>query len=272
MLSNVPCVPVTGTLEPSGRSPGSRERPLVVYFGHHKAGTRWARLIIEELARVANLTCASTSSPKWFGHDLQAFVDDRGIDVLSYTNAEPRYLEQLRDFRGVHIIRDPRDMVVSAYFSHLLSHTTDDWPELVEHRGRLADLSTSAGLLADIAFTARLSTDGYELRPFDAMRTWDYARRNVLELRFETVIDRPVHAFASVVEFMDLPVGRDVVAKIVQANRFEVLTGGRAPGSERVDSHYRRGVPGDWRHHLKPAHLDALAAATGDVVTALGYR
>jgi Sulfotransferase domain len=246
-------------------------RQLIAFFGHHKSGTRWVGLVLESLASAAGLRWQCVSNAKWFGYDLQRYVDEHAIDVLSYTNAEIRYVEQLRRFRGFHVIRDPRDMLVSAYFSHRESHGTEYWPELVAHRVRLTELSQPAGLLCDLQFTVRLPTDGYELRPFDAMAAWDYGRPDVLELRFEQLVADPVGSFAAAVEFVGLPASREEVARAVKAHTFETLSGGRKPGEVREGHHYRSGVPGDWRRFLEVRHVAALARETGDLAARLGY-
>ncbi len=261
----------TGELSMEGHQL-DRDRPLFAFFGHHKAGTRWIGLILETLANSLGLRWECVSNPKWFGHDLQAYVENKGIDVLSFSNADRRYVEKLRGFRGFHVVRDPRDMVVSAYFSHLASHRTEYWPELVPHRERLARLSRSDGLLLDIEFTTRLPTDGYELRPFQAMAEWDYKRAETLEMRFEDLIANPVEAFAAVVDHLGLPVNGLATERAVAANGFEVLSGGRRPGEEDAASHYRLGVPGDWRRYLKQSHLELLEERNGDIATLLGYE
>lgn len=66
-------------------------------------------------------------------------------DVLCYVNAEIGSVRPLRDYRGFHVIRDPRDVGVSGYFSHLHSHPIGDWYELAEHRRELQSLPRHEG-------------------------------------------------------------------------------------------------------------------------------
>jgi hypothetical protein len=64
-------------------------------------------------------------SPENFGSRLDQFVREKDFGFLSYINADRAFIEQLdMPFRA-------RDVVVSAYFSHLHSHSTSEWPELV---------------------------------------------------------------------------------------------------------------------------------------------
>jgi hypothetical protein len=245
--------------------------PLLAYFGHHKTGTRWIDMILESLAKVTGLRYGSVCNPPWFQFDLQAFAEKHDIEILSYTNAEQRYVNQLRRFRGFHVIRDPRDMAISAYFSHLLSHPTMHWPELGPHRDLLRKLPKPDGILADMRFTSTLPTDGYNLQPYQAMANWDYDSESVLELKFEELIGDPLAGFSSVLSHLGLDVPRLRLEEILAATSFEVLSGGRSRGQEDVTAHYRRGIPGDWRQHFELRHKDYFAQLTGDLAVKLGY-
>jgi Sulfotransferase domain len=245
--------------------------PLLVYFGHHKAGSRWIELVLGDIAAATGLRFASVCNPAWIGYDVQAFADARGLDMIAYTNAEPRYISQLRDYLGFHVIRDPRDMAVSAHFSHLSSHPTDYWPELVQHREVLRGLPESEGLIADMRFTARLPTDGYDLRPYEAMANWDYTSAAIQEMRFEALTRDPSLGFRAVLSHLRLDVPDAIVEETLTRYSFAALSGGRSPGQEDRSAHYRRGVPGDWRRHFGAQHREEFSRLHGDLVAQLGY-
>jgi hypothetical protein len=245
--------------------------PLLVYFGHHKSGSRWIEMVLGDIAAAAGLRCGSACNPAWFGYDLQEFVDARRLDVLAYTNAEPAYVRQLRDYLGFHVIRDPRDMAVSAYFSHLSSHPTEYWPELIAHRAALSKLPKPAGLIADMRFTARLPTDGYDLRPYDAMADWDYSSRVVHEMRFEDLIGDPGASFRVILAHLRLRAPDTVLQRTLARYSFEALSGGRSPGQEDRTAHYRQGAPGDWRRHFDPGPAAEFSRLHGDLAVRLGY-
>lgn len=244
---------------------------LLVYFGHHKSGSRWIDIIFEEIAAASGLRYGRVCNPGWAGGDLQAFADARGLDVLAYTNADPAYVRQLRDYLGFHVIRDPRDMAVSAYFSHLSSHPTEHWPELAAHRAALRDMPKSDGLVADMRFTARLPTGGCDLRPYDALASWDYASETVCEMRFEDLTRDAGTGFRAALEHLRLRVPSTLLDRILARYSFEALSGGRSPGQEDQAAHYRRGIPGDWRRHFEPRHRAEFTRLHGDLAVRLGY-
>lgn len=277
------------------------EQPLLAFFGHHKCASTWVHRIMSDFARHAGLTSAYLYGPDQFDHDLPAYVRETGAQLISFVNAESRYIADLPDFRAFHVVRDPRDLLVSAYFSHLHSHPTRAWPELVPHRERLKSVSKSEGLILEVEFLDFA---------YNAMRDWDYDRAEILELRQEDLTRAPYDGFLRIFGFLGLldtsdfdrrarlshwkQLVRNIAAErvpglsglhepmwsfpgerilgLVYEHRFDKLAGGRSAGDEDVKSHYRKGTPGDWRNHFDADVLAAFKARHGDLVTLLGYE
>ena len=285
-------------------------KPLYVFFGHHKCATGWIDSILRETCFHLGWRFRIVHRPVDFAGygTLGRLVAAERPDVLAYTNADRQHLADLPPFRGFHVIRDPRDVVLSGYFSHRHSHSTEGWPELAAHRAQLQRVSKEEGLLLEMAFSkARL----------DQMRNWNYTRPDVLELKMEYVTANPVEAFCTVYAFLGmlndeargLPAraltslvmklnvlnqrGRRFtpfhwplspfrfplrglsprrVETIVGRKRFERLSGGRRRGQENVQSHYRKGQPGDWRNHFTADHVAYFAQEFGGLLVDLGYE
>jgi hypothetical protein len=255
------------------------ETPLLAYFGHHKAASRWIRFIVGEACEQLGLRWIYVHNPRQFDADLKRFVEEKQVDFLIHANSKLEHLTSLSDqVRGFHVIRDPRDVAVSAYFSHLHSHTTDDFPRLVEHREKLRKATKEEGLLLEFEFLGE---------QHQALSTWDYHMPNVLELRMEEVIQAPHESFERIFAFLGLLDGRpdswpdgvslpkltaSQVAEIVERNDFAHKSGGRQPGEEDVQSHYRKGVPGDWRNHFTDKHKDYVKKNLNGLLVKLGYE
>lgn len=165
--------------------------------------------------------------------------------------------------RGVHVIRDPRDTVVSGYFSHRDSHPEGQWLE--EHRGRLQHLSRHDGLLAELTFKATRQV-------MDETSRWDFQQPDVLELRMEDLIEAPLDQMRKAFEFLRLDelLDIDTLLGIVDAHSFEAKAAGRTRGQEDPKSHYRKGVAGDWRNHFDQEHIALFKQLYGDLVVRLG--
>ena len=281
------------------------------YFGHHKCGSTMILKIIEKVCRYMGIGHRHFHSPKIWGHDVnhltfQAFAQQEKLDFVSYTSADARLIGDKTALRGFHVVRDPRDIVVSSYFSHRYSHPTDGWPELVEFRKVLEKLPKDEGLLENMKFTAKLPIDGWTTDLFETLKAWDYKSPNILELRFEDIVASPYQSFLTIFEFLGLIDGTDahslsslldislyklrsrhpqipaikrleeipgwVVLSFVYDNRFSKLSAGRKAGEENVKSHYRKGESGDWRNHFTDAHKAFFKSHYNDVLVRLGYE
>jgi hypothetical protein len=242
-------------------------REMRAYFGHHKAASKWATLILADLASSLGLRALTVyGSYDWDGYpSLGAAVADASPDLLIDSNAWQADADSLRPFRGFHMVRDPRDMIVSGYFSHRYSHP-EVFPELLPHRAELASLDVDAGISREIEFSGQF---------IDAMSTWNYAQPHVLEVRMEDVVDDPVAQWTAIVAYLRWPhpaSDPEFLAEILERHSFRRLAGGRDRGDLDITHHYRRGVAGDWRNYLNADHLAQIRQRYGDLVERLGYE
>ncbi len=257
---------------------------LITFCGHHKGGTVWISKIVASVCRALVMQGEYINSPKRFNFDLEAFVRNNEFDFICYANADIAYVKRLKNVKGFHVIRDPRDIIVSGYFSHRNSHPTSNWPELSLHREALGRLPKEEGLLREMVFSKTLRTDGVDLNLFGSMQQWDYAMPNMLELKFEDIIEQPRERLRDVFEFLGLLVQNEEeaysqskispkkFAEIIDRNDFTRQAGGRKRGEEDEKSHYRKGISGDWRNHFSPRHKEFFNHLYGDLLIQLGYE
>ena len=287
---------------------------LRAYFGHHKCASTWVwqilagvcreiglrhRLMVDPHAPMAHgpLTDYSATFER---EALGGYLRNVGTDVVSCINADQSQLEAVGAGRGVHVIRDPRDIIVSAYFSHRNSHPVEGLPHLAEHRERLRAVPQEEGIFLEMDFSAR---------ELDDLATWDYDRPDVLELTMEALTDRPYEGFIEIFAFFELlewdepyrmkdrthmflrralnrlgarpglsalrrptKATGDLLLGMVYQNRFETRARGRKAGEENVKSHYRKGVAGDWANHFTSEHVAVFKERYGNLLVRLGYE
>jgi len=287
-------------------SPVSRSleqaRSLRVYFGHHKCMTSWVNHLLSRVCAELNWNFVAVEEPHLLDMSLSEYVPRNKVDMLAYIDPDLEIVRTLGEFVGFHIIRDPRDIAVSAYFSHLYSHPTDELPKLVAYRAQLQKLSKDDGLLLEM-----------ELRreEFEQLCEWDYAQENVLELKMEDVIANPYDQMVRALLFIEaatdktrlrtrllaavasgirdlghlyripsMIVPKYVLSKIpvefllgyIYEYRFSEMAKGRAQGVEDACSHYRKGVAGDWVNHFKPQHKEYFKYNYNNILLKLGYE
>jgi len=204
------------------------------------------------------------NNPQDFDKDLAAAIPDPPRTFLCYMNADVRYLRSIGRLRGFHLVRDPRDVVVSAYFSHLHSHPL--FGELGEHREKLQSVPETEGILLEL--------EGRK-HQFQAMLDWDYDDPRILELRMEDVTNDATTLIPRIFEFLGLGPDQGLVPElldqVVHSRDFASLAG-RPPGEEDVTSHYRKGVAGDWVNHFRPEHVTYFQEHYNELLIALGYE
>lgn len=169
---------------------------LLAYFGHHKCASQWILGIIHDICGVSNLRCVRVSRVEEHNvSELNTWVAAQRPDFLAYTNADIRQVRTLAHLRGFHVIRDPRDLIVSAYYSHLHSHPLHTWEALAEHRKRLQSLSKREGLLLEMDYSQRVLAE---------IGNWDYSQPNIMEVRMEHLIASPFEKMVEILTFLGM--------------------------------------------------------------------
>lgn len=256
------------------RNPKYQSQPLLAYFGHHKCGTTWIRGIFEDLLSRYCWNNAQVTKPSDFDYDLLNYVNNEHVDFLNYTNADHKYVEKLKNYLGFHVVRDPRDVCVSAYYSHRNSHPIDNWPELAKHRNLLELLSKEDGLLKDMKFVKRY---------MEEIGSWNYSNPNILEIRFEELIENPQQSFKIILAFLGVNqripnkqkeqfnIIKDL-EEVILKHSFINISGGRQRGNEDPKSHYRKGIAGDWKQHFAKIHRSYFKKHYNWVLLNSGYE
>ena len=157
-------------------------------------------------------------------------------------------LTKLNDapYVGIHVIRDPRDLLVSCAFYHQKSaerwlHVPQDRLGGKTYQQHVNDLPTmEARLLFELE-----NSGGENLRD---MLAWDRTNQNFSELRYEDLIGpRSVDLFEQAIMHWPLSAGERAI--LMQFYRYFSLTGPGVKGNK----HVRNPTSGQWRNHFTPA-------------------
>ncbi|NND69939.1 MAG: hypothetical protein HKN43_00005, partial [Rhodothermales bacterium] len=216
-------------------------------------------------------------------------------------NADVDYVRQLPPHKAFHIIRDPRDIVISAYYSHRYSHATDGWPELTQYRELLKSMTEEEGLLEEIRFRSR---------SFKHLESWDFDNPDIHEIRFEEFVKADAKTLIGAFDFLGLldnsdynfgkrtkGIYREFAAflrantpvsiprsllgdtmsvpdffAITWRNRFAAKSRGRKEDTANVRSHYRKGQSGEWSDVFTSEHKDLFKSLYPGLVPRLGYE
>ncbi len=165
-------------------------------------------------------------------------------------------------YRAFFVMRDPRDMVVSSYFSTRNSHAP--MGDVLEVRKVLMEKPKKEGMLWLIGDMAKKNR-------FNAIRSWIDApsSEEVRLVRYEDLTgEKQGDELDALLKHCGIAVPPDDLATL--RSRYSFAKMNNRQGTGKV-SHYRKGQPGDWQNHFDDDIYSAFAAATGDLVSRLGY-
>ncbi len=220
---------------------------MYYFFTHHKCATIW-------LVNILSRYC-SNHQLGFFTTHFSYLLPDPNVDysILVYTNSEYAFCKSRLEINianhnqtATHIIRNPLDLIVSAYYSHLYSHPLDGWSQLAQQREILRRINKKAGLRATWYFLERSDFDDCAVGPLFSLLHWNFDDGTFKTLRMEDLVinaydllQKETHNFF-----------RDDLAGIVTESRFEKLSGGRPTGIVDKKHHYRSGRPNQWMDEL----------------------
>lgn len=262
----------------------------------------WVHCIMDRVGRDLGRRTDFVFLPDSFGGDLREFADRRRTEILGYGNADFDQVRRLglERIRGFHYVRDPRDIVVSGYFSHRNTHRTEKWKDLIPYREKLQSVSEEEGLHLELDFAAA---------QFEEMRSWKDcpADARIRHCRMEDLTASPYRSMFELLTSLGLVDEeyyspgkriRFLLSKVVThqikfgirlpgavkklpAERvlgvlyecdFRQKAKGRKPGQEDRGSHFRKGVSGDWLNHFDLEHLQRFKERYEDLLFQFGYE
>jgi hypothetical protein len=172
-------------------------------------------------------------------------------------------IPQLERYRILMVLRDPRDVLTSEYFSMAHSHRLppvagDKHRQFAALRRRARALPIDEYVVSEsprVVATYRRYIDGL-LKPGYSTALLTYE---------EMILDFP-EWLLRLQAFCGFSMSSQLQERLVSAARHS------ASRKERIDSHARQVLPGDHRRKLKRQTIDELNGRFEDVLTRLGYE
>ena len=161
--------------------------------------------------------------------------------------------------------RDPRDIVVSLFFSTKFSHPST--PAIARARAELAKLSEQDGMRAMLQRHLPWVSD--------VVAEWSRAEQETAGrircFKYEDLFgERQKETFAALMQHCDLHIADDALYALLDKHSFRAITG-RAQGQGVQSSHFRKGTSGEWREHFTDDDIRNVDAAIARKLRASGY-
>lgn len=179
------------------------------------------------------------------------------------------------NFKNVFcVIRDGRDVMVSAYYYMLIYNEKNPSWMVDKIRAKLqfrdyADITINLPNFIEFMFTAY--TKGYFRTRWDRFVLSWYERGQNL-IKYEDLLNNPVVTVAEGLEkVLHKKVDWDHLTSVVEHYSFKNLTG-RERGHENINSFLRKGIAGDWKSKFTKEASKVFDYYAGDTLIKLGYE
>ncbi len=233
------------------------------YLSFHKCGTQYTMGFLRRVCQHKNLDWHKVD---WRRKLKRHHVLGTDFMLLSDYSSENNSPFQFSDkLKGFVVYRDPRDVLVSLYFSHRYSHG-ENATEITTDRQALADMSFTDGL--DFLFTS----SSYFKRMLYELEKLDTESADLQFVRFEDLVKNPVAEFDGIFRNLGLEVPPALLEKIHKEINFEKLKKKSNTADSEKPGHYRSGKHGDWKNHFDDKLKERFKKLYGQQLVDLGYE
>ena len=251
--------------------PGAGDFEQCYAFSIHKAGSTLMHKMIGEVCNAAGIPAISIpdilfkeglTEKGWESEPQIGALIGPGRVYYGY-----RYLPQflvdadpdLRTRPTVLLVRDPRDALVSQYFSFGGKHLSHRLPDknkeqFIERNSRTADLEIDEYVLqAGRNYLKKMQSyrDALDLD-------------SILMRRYEDIYFDKRGFLGEIFTTFRLPVAADILDSVAARNDIR-------PDAEQTGKHIRKGAPGDHREKLRPETIARLNDLFHDTCKDYGY-
>lgn len=229
-----------------------------------KSGSQWIKRVLNDkrVKKKSNLYLYPQHRYEWnqFHEKFPRGVFVPGL-YMSYDLYEE--IKKPKNHKTLCIMRDPRDIVISWYFSMLKTHAL--MGKVGRYRKALKNMDIDEGL--------HYCIDELSIK-FIAMRTWINNKndKNLYIIRFEDLTKDPDEAFKKIFKYLNININESEIRKINKKYSKENMRKKDLENrQDKSDSHYR--IKGS-KHsdYFKERHYEHFYNVSGDLVTALGYE
>jgi hypothetical protein len=237
-------------------------------FSLHKAGSSLLNSMLYDYCENLNIAFvdlpvsvsqAGYAIENIIAESTKGIVEESGYLYLGWRNYA-KCLNQI-DFsktRNILLVRDPRDRLVSQYYSFGRSHK-------VPEKGEIRD-----AILSHRQEITRLSIDQYAFKMINWIKiNWNSYHAHLSPsttriYRYEDVIFKKEEWLRDIVKFFDLNHDDEVIKRVALKN--DII-----PEIENPDKHIRQVYPGNYLLQYQKSTIDELNKKLHDILSIYGY-
>jgi hypothetical protein len=237
-------------------------------FSLHRSGSTLMNNIILDVCKHLKLSYIDLEGsifkqgymPAHINDDISSLFFEHGFAYLGFRSFWIGKNFDVTKNKCLLLIRDPRDAMVSHYFSYLYSHgipaSGPISKTMSENRAKLIDTDINEYVLRpQFINTFKNGLKRYE-KFLSPKMTRIYRYEDVIYYKHEWLID--------MLEYLGLELPSEVVSRIVKKHDIH-------PSKEDPSNHIRQVAPGNFRRHLTAETIGKLNSALAEVLKKYGY-
>lgn len=245
----------------AGKHHPASSHPSLIHFSFNKAATQHTKNVLRRIARENNITPVHINEYAFYTRfpymtavsqaemmQYEHIFKPEGY-MYSAFGGMVRGIPGLERYRILLMVRDPRDILVSWYYSLAFSHSTpprtsNRYADFMEKRQKARQLSIDEQVLTETE------------RVYSIFETY---RKLLLEPYphvYLTSYEKMTADYAAwlrgILAAWELEISPGLFHALIEENQ------SLKPDQENVHSHIRKGEPGDYKNKLQPGTIDTL--------------
>ncbi|MFO7871860.1 MAG: sulfotransferase domain-containing protein [Kiritimatiellia bacterium] len=247
----------------AGQQVSFSKKPSVLVFTVHRSGSTFLGRLLHTLVNQSDMVMADFDTffalqeiPVREGFKDTDFIN-RVFSPEGYVYGPCRSFRDIPDvgrYRKLLLLRDPRDALVSKYYSIAYSHIPVSMNLLRRRRKALTE--TVDQFVLEEAEELRQKYAEYADKVLKDKKT--------LYCRFEDMMSKPSDFLERLQEFMEIHLPRREIKKLLGKQM-------KPPAKEDIYRHRRSGKTGGYRAKLTPATISQLNHIFGNLLETFGY-
>ena len=249
------------------------QQPSIIHFSVNKAATQYVKNILQKIA-IENEIIPVSINDYAFGSDLPFFdhldheqmskykraFKEKGV-LYSVFGGFVENIDNLRNYKIVFTIRDPRDILVSDYFSKAFNHPEP--PKLCNKRQKFLDERVLARSISIDEYVLKEADKVYKIFERYISNIKDYD--NVKVLKYENMITNYENWLDDLATGAGLNLS-DTLKEILVYNHQR-----KKIKKENKHKHDRKGVAGDYKEKLNKETIHILNKEFEKILSIYNY-
>ncbi len=247
--------------------PKNSQAQSLLFFTAHKCASVYVNEILRKIVQDAGIIPIDFAKYFWQdGRSIKQILaspqkakkafKSQGYYYGSFREFQP--IPNLEQYQIILMLRDPRDVLTSLYFSHAYSHEKPSYLLGKQPEWRTKALSQTL----DEFVIDHLQTYQYRYSEYTQQLL---GKSHVLFLQYEEMVGNFETWLSRLVDFISIEINPDIIQEITEKAKLNVK-------KENVYAHKRQVTPGDYQRKLQPETIALLNSELKTILKQLDYH